>query len=155
MHGDKHLEEKLGRNDPCPCGSGNRFQELLLGIRAVRRRGPEPLRPLESGFVRSEQSRQSVGESTAPIGQVGVLGQFGRGHAGQDGFVHSTIADAIQLLDGHNFEHGIEFHGGGRLPLHEALFVAFEGSEKVGCVVFRHPAQCAASLLDVEVTDYI
>jgi hypothetical protein len=23
------LVEKLGRNDPCPCGSGNRFQGLL------------------------------------------------------------------------------------------------------------------------------
>ncbi|MEL6871156.1 MAG: SEC-C metal-binding domain-containing protein [Pseudomonadota bacterium] len=26
---DKHLVEKLGRNDPCPCGSNRRFQELL------------------------------------------------------------------------------------------------------------------------------
>jgi hypothetical protein len=29
VHGDKELTEKLGRNDPCPCGSGRRFQELL------------------------------------------------------------------------------------------------------------------------------
>jgi hypothetical protein len=27
--GEKELVEKLGRNDPCPCGSGKRFQELL------------------------------------------------------------------------------------------------------------------------------
>jgi uncharacterized protein YecA (UPF0149 family) len=25
----KVLEEKLGRNDLCPCGSGRRFQEVL------------------------------------------------------------------------------------------------------------------------------
>ncbi|MFD2097155.1 SEC-C metal-binding domain-containing protein [Corallincola platygyrae] len=25
MHGDKELIEKLGRNDPCPCGSGRLF----------------------------------------------------------------------------------------------------------------------------------
>ncbi|WP_413774181.1 SEC-C metal-binding domain-containing protein [Entomomonas sp. E2T0] len=25
VHGDKVLEEKLGRNDPCPCGSGHSF----------------------------------------------------------------------------------------------------------------------------------
>jgi hypothetical protein len=25
VHGDKELREKLGRNDPCPCGSGHRF----------------------------------------------------------------------------------------------------------------------------------
>ena len=25
VHGDKELQEKLGRNDPCPCGSGRSF----------------------------------------------------------------------------------------------------------------------------------
>lgn len=25
VHGDKKLQEKLGRNDLCPCGSGRRF----------------------------------------------------------------------------------------------------------------------------------
>jgi uncharacterized protein YecA (UPF0149 family) len=29
VHGDKELIEKLGRNDPCICGSGRRFQEVL------------------------------------------------------------------------------------------------------------------------------
>ena len=29
VHGDKELAEKLGRNDPCPCGSGLRFQAVL------------------------------------------------------------------------------------------------------------------------------
>ncbi len=29
MGGFKELEEKLGRNDLCPCGSGKRFQEML------------------------------------------------------------------------------------------------------------------------------
>jgi hypothetical protein len=30
VRGDKVLEEKLGRKDPCPCGSGKSFQEVLL-----------------------------------------------------------------------------------------------------------------------------
>lgn len=29
VHGGVELREKLGRNDPCPCGSGRRFQALL------------------------------------------------------------------------------------------------------------------------------
>ncbi|PTS87217.1 hypothetical protein DBR17_06380 [Sphingomonas sp. HMWF008] len=29
VHGDIELLEKLGRNDPCPCGSGHRFQGVL------------------------------------------------------------------------------------------------------------------------------
>jgi uncharacterized protein YchJ len=27
IHGGKELSEKLGRNDPCPCGSGKRFKK--------------------------------------------------------------------------------------------------------------------------------
>ena len=30
VHGDKLLEEKLGRNDPCPCGSGKHFKTCCL-----------------------------------------------------------------------------------------------------------------------------
>jgi hypothetical protein len=29
------LVEKLGRNDPCPCGSGKRFQEMLHALGPV------------------------------------------------------------------------------------------------------------------------
>lgn len=30
VHGDKLLEEKLGRNDLCPCGSGRRFKKCCM-----------------------------------------------------------------------------------------------------------------------------
>jgi uncharacterized protein YecA (UPF0149 family) len=30
VHGDRQLEEKLGRNDLCPCGSGKRFKRCCL-----------------------------------------------------------------------------------------------------------------------------
>ena len=30
VHDGKELVEKLGRKDPCPCGSGCTFQEVLL-----------------------------------------------------------------------------------------------------------------------------
>ncbi|MEX0345781.1 MAG: SEC-C metal-binding domain-containing protein [Rhizobiaceae bacterium] len=35
VHGDVELIEKLGRNDPCPCGSALRFQALLPEIRPL------------------------------------------------------------------------------------------------------------------------
>jgi hypothetical protein len=35
VHGDKELLEKLGRSDPCPCGSNKRFQKLLHEIRPI------------------------------------------------------------------------------------------------------------------------
>ena len=30
VHGDKSLEEKLGRNDLCPCDSGKLFKKCCL-----------------------------------------------------------------------------------------------------------------------------
>ena len=33
VRGNKELLEKLGRNDPCPCGSGKCFQEVLSALR--------------------------------------------------------------------------------------------------------------------------
>ena len=35
VHGDVELVEKLGRKDPCPCGSGRSFQALLPEIRPL------------------------------------------------------------------------------------------------------------------------
>jgi len=42
---DKELIEKLGGSDPCPCGSGRRFPQMLSGRRTVRRRVGRLLRP--------------------------------------------------------------------------------------------------------------
>ncbi|HZZ72611.1 MAG TPA: SEC-C metal-binding domain-containing protein [Pirellulales bacterium] len=30
VHGDKELSERLGRNDLCPCGSGQRLKKCCL-----------------------------------------------------------------------------------------------------------------------------
>ncbi|MCU0914853.1 MAG: SEC-C domain-containing protein [Planctomycetes bacterium] len=35
VHGGKELAERLGRNDPCPCGSGRSFQTVLSGVRSL------------------------------------------------------------------------------------------------------------------------
>jgi uncharacterized protein YecA (UPF0149 family) len=35
VRGTKELTEKLGRNDPCPCGSARSFQALLPAQRLL------------------------------------------------------------------------------------------------------------------------
>lgn len=35
VRGTKELSEKLGRNDPCPCGSSRLFQALLPAQRLL------------------------------------------------------------------------------------------------------------------------
>jgi uncharacterized protein YecA (UPF0149 family) len=37
VHGNKELTEKLGRNDPCPCGSGYRFKSCCIGSNRFHR----------------------------------------------------------------------------------------------------------------------
>jgi len=50
VRGEKELIEKLGRNDPCPCGSGKRFKKCCLATGCFRRRQPRPLL-LESELI--------------------------------------------------------------------------------------------------------
>jgi hypothetical protein len=38
VHGDKELLEKVGRNDPCPCGSGKLFKKCCRNTGCFRRR---------------------------------------------------------------------------------------------------------------------
>ncbi|WP_213005020.1 SEC-C metal-binding domain-containing protein [Paractinoplanes toevensis] len=44
MRGEE-LVEKLGGNDPCPCGSGRRFPPMLPPRWPLRRHQRPPLRP--------------------------------------------------------------------------------------------------------------
>ncbi|WP_205678768.1 SEC-C metal-binding domain-containing protein [Aquisphaera insulae] len=46
VHGDKELCEKLGRNDPCPCGSEKPFKRCCRNSGCFRRRESGPLRAL-------------------------------------------------------------------------------------------------------------
>src|SRR6185437_11343622 len=46
VHGDKELHEKLGRNDPCPCGSGRLFKKCCRNTGCFRRRRERPLRAI-------------------------------------------------------------------------------------------------------------
>ncbi len=43
VRGEKELFEKLGRNDPCPCGSGLLFKKCCRNTGRFRRGGAGPL----------------------------------------------------------------------------------------------------------------
>jgi hypothetical protein len=47
--GEKELLERLGNNDPCPCGSGRRFQEVLPQQRPL---STAPVAPTTSGSAK-------------------------------------------------------------------------------------------------------
>ncbi|WP_217265620.1 SEC-C metal-binding domain-containing protein [Singulisphaera acidiphila] len=46
VHGNKELQERLGRNDPCPCGSGLLFKKCCRNTGWFRRSGAGPLRAI-------------------------------------------------------------------------------------------------------------
>ncbi|WP_425570292.1 SEC-C metal-binding domain-containing protein [Nonomuraea rosea] len=87
--------EKLGGNDPCPCGSGRRFPPLLPHNRPVRRHPqpllrPRPLRPVCTGravTIRSRNADRAADRSSALAlstrGAVRPFRRTDRGHSGR------------------------------------------------------------------------
>jgi hypothetical protein len=59
----KELVEKLGRNDPCPCGSGRRFQALLHAGWQDGRRGQGLLFSVERADVLSNYALERAVKS--------------------------------------------------------------------------------------------
>jgi hypothetical protein len=77
--GSKELLEKLGRNDPCPCGSGHRFQTLLHAHWRVRWLRPRALLLGSwrgAGFAsRNEPLRTAPNSALQRTGTHKVLGR--------------------------------------------------------------------------------
>ncbi|MGE8132544.1 SEC-C metal-binding domain-containing protein [Novosphingobium subterraneum] len=63
------LLERLGRQDPCPCGSGKRFQGLLPAFRPFRRHAAARLLAVRISPQRAGTSRPV----RAPAGQGGAF----------------------------------------------------------------------------------
>ncbi|MBL8262542.1 MAG: SEC-C domain-containing protein [Xanthomonadaceae bacterium] len=67
VHGDKELVEKLGRNDPCPCGSTRRFKTVLPAGRSFRRlRTPRFLSGIETFERPGSPGRSSLRRRRSP-----------------------------------------------------------------------------------------
>lgn len=78
VHGNKHLNEKLGRNDPCPCGSARSFQALLFAKRLLL------TAPFVMTTTASERAFGPIAQwqSRALIRLMSVLAGFAREHHG-------------------------------------------------------------------------
>jgi hypothetical protein len=63
----KELIERLGRNDPCPCGSERRFQTVMYARRRFRWVGPR--------LLPSRLTSRFGAPSAAPIGRDDVCGR--------------------------------------------------------------------------------
>lgn len=68
VHGDKELREKLGRNDPCPCGSMRKFKKCCMRTGCFRRIRPRLLfsasrKRAEETLLRAEGRGFSPGPS--------------------------------------------------------------------------------------------
>jgi hypothetical protein len=79
VEADKELIEKLGGKDPCPCGSGRRFQALLPFERPTRWSQARLLRPRldraaseipETGLKRRLRHNAACGAVHAGEGRV-------------------------------------------------------------------------------------
>ena len=60
--GEKELVEKLGRKDPCPCGSGKSFQALLPQLRPVSTAQSARIIGATEGWCRRQQDLPDTGQ---------------------------------------------------------------------------------------------
>ncbi|MFB4306372.1 SEC-C metal-binding domain-containing protein [Actinomadura sp. GTD37] len=78
--------EKLGGNDPCPCGSGRRFPPVLQAHRTLRRRPRPLLRP------RLKRARPDAG---AAVSVSAGLGQRDCGFGAACPRVRGSVAQGV------------------------------------------------------------
>ncbi len=94
---------KIGRNDPCPCGSGLKYKKCCLPQEAEQRAvvaasagGNPEYRPVIRQGV--EMIQQAASEKRQEIGTLGVLLLFST-TAGDAWMLEITGGDALQLSD--------------------------------------------------------
>jgi len=93
--------EKIGRNDPCPCGSGRKYKQCCLG-----------------------RSRLAADEMEA------IKGALQESLAGGDfGSIEELQAEADRFMAGYNSAPVPGFHGLSREQVHRCLYFPFESPE--------------------------
>ncbi len=137
VHGDKELIEKLGRNDPCPCGSARLFQALLppLGLLLTAPAAttisadavPDPKR-IARGAAHALAYRAALLSSAALFNGWWYL-QSARGHQYSRPFAVAAIA----LIKASPAAHG-------RLEVIVLVSINWFVALCFGIVLFTHPA---------------
>src|SRR5436189_6096479 len=89
--GEKELQERLGNNDPCPCGSGRRFQEVLPQQRPLL---TAPVAPTTSGSAERPALRAGSRPSRlrSSAGRAPGFGPGRRGSTPLGGLPQDTVA---------------------------------------------------------------
>jgi hypothetical protein len=96
VHGDKELMEKVGRNDPCPCGSGKRFKKCCRNSGCFRR--------CESGLLLSGNDSHGnarlVSAGRSESRRVSADGtRLGRNDVQDGHFVRNTLIHSTSILN--------------------------------------------------------
>jgi len=86
---------KIGRNDPCFCGSGKKFKRCCLGSRTVAPAGPA----IPSVKMEVEKIQESAGAGKASVLALGVFVLFST-TSGDAWLLEVTDMDAIQVAKG-------------------------------------------------------
>ncbi len=80
--------EKLGRNDPCPCGSGKAFKRCCLRSGRFRRVGASMMRP---GFAHPYLARKREGLETPSLIEAHLTSPLALAGGAEGGSVETTL----------------------------------------------------------------
>ena len=88
---------KIGRNDPCPCGSGKKFKKCCLAKEAASESAPGAVRPPLTAEIAALQQAAAGGKVVFRTLGVFILFSTAKGDAW---VLESTDMDAVQVAAG-------------------------------------------------------
>ena len=90
---------KIGRNQPCPCGSGKKYKHCCLTARQVGSAASPESQMKSSLMTAIDRARQAAGERKAFFQELGVFLLYSDS-AGDAWLLEITETDAVQLAGG-------------------------------------------------------
>ncbi|MCL1979692.1 MAG: SEC-C metal-binding domain-containing protein [Proteobacteria bacterium] len=90
---------KIGRNDPCPCGSGKKYKHCCLSAQRAAANG-NPMGQMKVSLMAAiEKIQTQASEKKAVFNELGVF-LFYSDHQGDAWLLEATESDAVQLAQG-------------------------------------------------------
>lgn len=87
---------KIGRNHPCPCGSGKKYKHCCLPVRQAGANGSPANQMKISLMAAIEKIQAQAGEKKEAFNELGVF-LFFSDHEGDAWLLEATESDAVQL----------------------------------------------------------
>lgn len=145
---------KIGRNDPCPCGSGKKYKHCCAGQAPAAASADSQPAALPSLDAEVDKVRQRAVDRQASLHTLGVF-IFFTTTEGDGWLLEMTDMDALQIVAGGKVlaveisatEQAIEIHYSHRFAIRDKRFIATAYADRRETVHENYPASRIETLI--------